>query len=94
MAASTQNQALSALLFLYRQVLKIDLSRSSAVAPAGRPLRLPAVFTRGEAQQVLAQLKGGYLLMGQRLYGSGLRLLKCLRLRVKDPDFARLQITV
>jgi integron integrase len=93
-AASTQNQALSALLFLYGQVLDIELPRLAGIAPARRPHRLPAVFTREEAQGVIAHLKGDYALMARLLYGSGLRLLECPRLRVKDIDFARLQITV
>ena len=93
-AASTQNQALSALLFLYGQVLEIELPRLSGIAPARRSLRLPVVFTKEEARLVLAQLKGDYALMARLLYGSGLRLLECLRLRVKDIDFSRLQITV
>jgi integron integrase len=93
-AASTQNQALSALLFLYGQVLDIELPRLAGIAPARRPHRLPAVFTREEARGVIAHLKGDYALMARLLYGSGLRLLECLRLRVKDIDFARLQITV
>ena len=93
-AASTQNQALSALLFLYGQVLEIELPRLSGIAPARRSQRLPSVFTKAEAQNVIAHLKGDYSLMARLLYGSGLRLLECLRLRVKDIDFARLQITV
>jgi integrase len=88
-AASTQNQALSALLFLYGQVLDIELPRLAGIAPARRPHRLPAVFTREEARGVIAHLKGDYALMARLLYGSGLRLLECLRLRVKDIDFAR-----
>ena len=93
-AASTQNQALSALLFLYGQVLEIELPLVAGVTPARRPQRLPAVFTKEEAQRVIAHLKGDYALMARLLYGAGLRLLECLRLRVKDVDFARLQITV
>lgn len=92
-SASTQNQALCALLFLYQQVLEqklefIDLER------AKRPPKIPVVFTRAEARAVLAQLKGDYRLMAHLLYGSGLRLLECLRLRVKDIDFGYRQITV
>ena len=92
-SASTQNQALCALLFLYQQVLEqklefIDLER------AKRPPKIPVVFTRAEARAVLAHLKGDYRLMAQLLYGSGLRLLECLRLRVKDIDFGYRQITV
>lgn len=92
-SASTQNQALCALLFLYQQVLEqklefIDLQR------AKRPPKIPVVFTRAEARAVLAHLKGDYGLMAHLLYGSGLRLLECLRLRVKDIDFGYRQITV
>lgn len=92
-AASTQNQALSALLFLYQQVLQtklgfIDLNR------ARRAPKIPLVFSPAEARTVLAHLKGDYRLMSHLLYGSGLRLLECLRLRVKDVDFAYRQITV
>ena len=92
-AAATQNQAFSALLFLYQQVLEqklefIDLQR------AKRPPKIPVVFTRAEARAVLARLKGDYRLMAHLLYGSGLRLLECLRLRVKDIDFGYRQITV
>jgi integron integrase len=92
-SASTQNQALCALLFLYQQVLEqklefIDLQR------AKRPPKIPVVFTRAEARAVLAHLKGDYRLMAHLLYGSGLRLLECLRLRVKDIDFGYRQITV
>lgn len=93
-AASTQNQALSALLFLYGQVLEIELPRLDGIAPARRPRRLPAVFSKAEARAVLAHLPGDYRLMGLLLYGAGLRLLECLRLRAKDVDFARGQITV
>jgi integron integrase len=92
-APSTQNQALCALLFLYREVLErkldfIDLER------AKRSPKIPVVFTRVEARAVLAHLKGDYRLMANLLYGSGLRLLECLRLRVKDIDFGYRQITV
>ena len=93
-AASTQNQALSALLFLYGQVLDIELPRLAGIAPARRPHRVPAVLTPKEAQGVIAHLHGDYALMARLLYGAGLRLLECLRLRVKDVDFARLQIIV
>ncbi len=93
-AASTQNQALSALLFLYRQVLEIDLPALAGTVPARRSRRLPTVFTPAEARRVIAHLKGDYALMAQLLYGSGLRLLECLRLRIKDLDLTRLQITV
>ena len=92
-AASTQNQALSALLFLYQQVLdrKLDFIDAQRVR---RPARLPVVLTRAEARAVLAHLRGDYRLIGHLLYGSGLRLLEALRLRVKDVDFGYNQITV
>src|SRR6266545_5944337 len=93
-AASTQNVALSALLFLYRDVLQLDLAPLDAIPRAQRPQRLPVVFTRAEVHALLAQLHGTYRLMAQLLYGSGLRLMECLRLRVKDLDFERATIIV
>ena len=93
-SASTQNQALAALLFLYREVLGIELANPDDVTPAKRPTRLPVVFTRLEAQQVLTRLDGEKRLMATLLYGSGMRLMECLRLRVKDIDFDYKQITV
>ncbi|MCS6850328.1 MAG: integron integrase [Gemmataceae bacterium] len=93
-SASTQNQALSALLFLYRKVLEVDPGRIAGVVRAVRPARLPVVLSRDEVQRVLAELSGTYRLIGFLLYGSGLRLLECLRLRVKDIDFALNQIVV
>ena len=92
-AASTQNQALSALLFLYQQVLDRKLEFIN-VERVSRPPKLPVVFTRAEARAVLAHLKDDYRVMAHLLYGSGLRLLECLRLRVKDIDFGYRQITV
>ena len=93
-AASTQNQALSALLFLYQQVLERKLDFLENVERVKRPPKVPVVFTRAEARAVLDRLKAPYRLMGELLYGSGLRLLECLRLRVKDIDFGYGQITV
>ncbi len=93
-AASTQNQAFSALLFLYQQVLERRLEYVAGVERVSRPPKLPVVLTRPEARAVLANLKGDYRLMAHLLYGSGLRLLECLRLRVKDVDFGYRQITV
>ena len=93
-AASTQSEALSALLFLYREVLEIKLEWVEGVVRAKRPARLPVVFTREEARAVLDRLDGTKWLMAGLLYGSGLRLMECVRLRVKDVDFARNQITV
>ena len=93
-AASTQNQALSALLFLYREVLGVELPWLDDVVRAKRPLRLPVVLTRDEVRAVLQRLDGVPRLMAILLYGAGLRLLECCRLRVKDVDFATNQITV
>ena len=93
-AASTQNQALSALLFLYREVLGVELPWLDDVVRAKRPLHLPVVLTRDEIRAVLQRLDGVPRLMAVLLYGAGLRLLECCRLRVKDVDFASNQITV
>jgi integron integrase len=93
-AASTQNQALSALLFLFKQVLEVDAPDLGNVVRAKRPQRLPVVLTREEVQALLSCLKGTHWLMGVLLYGSGLRLLDCLRLRVKDVAFGRNEIVV
>ena len=93
-AASTQNQALSALLFLYRDVLGQDLPWLDDLVRARRPVRLPVVLTRDEVRAIIRQIHGAPRLMAILLYGSGLRLLECARLRVKDVDFARRQITV
>jgi integron integrase len=93
-AASTQNQALSALLFLYKEVLGIELPWMEDVTRAKRPRRLPTVLSRSEVQDLLAQLDGRPWLLCSLLYGTGLRLMECLRLRVKDVDFSRNEITV
>jgi integron integrase len=93
-SASTQNQALSAILFLYRQVLDIDLPWISGVVRARAPIRVPVVLTRREVQALLESLEGQAHLVGQLLYGSGLRLMEALRLRVKDVDFEYSQIVV
>lgn len=85
-AASTQNQALSAILFLYREVLRQPLENITAVRPQ-KPERLPTVLTRSEALRVINALTGVHQLMAKILYGSGLRLVECIRLRVKDIDF-------
>lgn len=92
-AASTQNQALAALLYLYRQVLRQPLEDVSPLR-AHKPRRLPAVLTKAEVLAVLEQLTGTHQLMARLLYGSGLRLMECVRLRIKDIDFARQQILV
>lgn len=93
-AASTQNQALSALLFLYRDVLAIELDLRIDAVRAKKPTRLPAVLSSEEVQAVLRCLSGTHALMAQILYGSGLRLMECVRLRVKDLDFVHRQIVV
>jgi len=93
-AASTQNQARCAVLFLYHEVLGKELEALPDIEPAQRPQRLPTVLTRDEVRAVLAQLRGTYSLMAQLLYGSGVRLMECIRLRVKDLDFAQQQLVV
>jgi integron integrase len=93
-SVSTQNQAFSALLFLYREVLKQEISGLDEIVRAKRSPRIPLVLSRGEVAAVLQHLKGPPRLMATLMYGSGLRLLECARLRVKDVDFARREITV
>lgn len=93
-AAGTQNQALAALLFLYREVLDVDLEWMDNMVRAKRPRRLPLVLTRDEVRRWLAQLEGRDWLMAGLLYGSGMRLMECLRLRVKDVDFQRFDIAI
>jgi integron integrase len=92
-SASTQNQALAAMLFLYDAVLGRPLDELRCVR-ANRPRRLPVVLTRDEVREVLARLDGTNALVGRLLYGTGMRLLECLRLRVKDIDFGLNQIVV
>lgn len=93
-AASTQNQALNAILFLYRDALKITLPWLSDVQRAKKPQHLPVVFTREEIKALFAQLQGTLWLMAGLTYGGGLRLLECLRLRVKDIDFDYKQLVI
>jgi integron integrase len=93
-AASTQNQALNALVFLYREVLGLDAPVLGEIVRARRPRRLPVVLTRDEVRALLAQLHGVAWLVAALLYGSGLRLLECLTLRVKDVDFEGAEIRV
>jgi integron integrase len=93
-SAATQTQALNALLFLYRRVLDVELPWLHSVVRAKRPVRLPVVLTPDEVAAVLASLRGVHWLIGALLYGSGLRLMECLRLRVKDVDLAARQLTV
>lgn len=94
-SASTQNQAISAILFLYRNVLQMELDESQIlpIRPT-KPRRVPTVLSRDEAKRVIANMSGVYKLMTQIMYGSGLRLMEVLRLRVKDLDFANRQIIV
>ena len=92
-AASTQNQALSAILFLYREVLQKEIE-PILLSGAKRPERLPTVLPREEVLRVIAQLSGTHKLMAKLLYGSGLRLMECLRLRIQDVDFECKTITV
>jgi integron integrase len=93
-AASTQNQAFSALLFLYQEVLKKRLPWIDNIVRASRPKKVPVVFTQEEARQVLSRMTGTPRLMAHLLYGSGLRVMECVRLRVKDVDLGYLQITL
>jgi integron integrase len=93
-AASTQNQAFSALLFLYRHVLNQDLEMRVDAVRAKKPQRLPTVMTRTETRRVIAGLSSTHQLIAKLLYGSGLRLMECLRLRVKDLDFAQHHLVV
>ncbi|MDQ2695160.1 MAG: integron integrase [Pseudomonadota bacterium] len=93
-AASTQNQALCAILFLYKEVLDTPVEWLDGVTRARKPARLPVVLTPDEVRAILARLDGSRWLMAALLYGSGLRLMECLRLRVKDLEFSRREITV
>jgi integron integrase len=93
-SASTQNQALSAILFLYREVLGTELPWMDDIRRAKRPQRLPVVLDRSETTALLAEMDGVTWLMANLLYGSGLRLMECIRLRVKDVDFLRHEIVV
>ena len=93
-AASTQNQAKSALLFLYREVLEAELSWLDNVERAKAPKRLPVVLTREEVHGVLVRLSGTHWLIASLLYGAGLRIMEGLRLRVKDVEFSRKEILV
>ncbi len=93
-AASTQNQALNALVFFYGQALEQPLGDLGSFIRAKRPQRLPVVLTRGEVLRLLDRLEGTHQLLASLLYGTGMRLMECLRLRVKDVDFAYRQIVV
>lgn len=93
-SSSTQNQALNGILFLYGQVLGKDIGLLDGVARAKRPARLPVVLTREEVSRALGCMTGAPRLMAMLLYGAGLRLMECCRLRVKDVDFSQNQIVV
>ena len=93
-SASTQNQALAAILFLYKRALKMNFPELDGLVRAQRPARLPVVMTRVEVRAVLAHLSGVPALMARLMYGSGLRVLECCRLRVKDVDLTRREIQV
>ncbi|MEK7214651.1 MAG: integron integrase, partial [Chloroflexota bacterium] len=93
-SASTQNQALNALLFFYQQALGKEIGLVSGVVRAKRPLRLPVVLSREEVAAVISRISGPPQLMAALLYGAGLRLMECCRLRVKDIDFSLNQITI
>src|SRR4030042_5347880 len=91
-SASTQNQAFNALLFLYRHILHKEVDDLTSVARAKRKVNLPTVLSRYEVKKLLSFLDGTHLLMAQLMYGCGLRLMECLRLRIKDVDFEQHQI--
>ncbi len=93
-SASTQNQALAAILFLYRHVLGIELPWLNDVVRAKRPVRIPVVFTRDEVRRLLAPLEGTVWLMASLIYGAGLRVSECVHLRTKDVDFHYCQLIV
>lgn len=94
-AASTQNQALNARVFLYREVLRVEPGDLGLFERAKRPAKLPVVLTRNECRRILSAIKPGTLsLMARLLYGTGMRLMECLRLRVKDVDFEMNQIVI
>ena len=93
-ASSTQNQALNALVFLYKEVLKLEIADFSEFKKAKRPAKIPLVLNEIEIDKLFQNLDGVYYLIAKLLYGSGLRLLEALRLRVKDIDFTYKEITV
>lgn len=93
-SASTHNQALSAILFLYREVLAIDLPWLNGIHRPSRPPRIPSVLTQDEVAGILAHMEGVIALLARLLYGTGMRLMEGMRLRIKDVDFVRLVIIV
>src|SRR5207249_12212202 len=93
-SASTQNQAKSAILFLYKEVFGVELPWLEGIQSAKRPVRLPVILTTGEVQRVLRHLYGVHHMIGRLLYGTGMRILEAMRLRIKDIEFARREIVV
>ncbi len=93
-AASTQRQALNAIVFLYRDVLQNPLDRSIAPIRAKRKRHPPTVLTEDEVERVLSQMKGTHLLMAKLIYGTGIRLMECIRLRIQDVDFGQRQLFI
>ena len=93
-SASTQNQALSAILFLYKEVLRTEIGWLNDVVRAKRPIRLPVVLTRREVMSVLREMRGTPELMASLMYGTGMRLMECSQLRVKEVDFEKSSVTV
>ncbi len=93
-ASSTQNQAFNAIVFLYKNVLNIHLGNLGFMERAKKPQRLPVVMTKTEVSRVLSAMSGTHALMGKLLYGCGLRLMECVRLRVKDVEFEASRIIV
>lgn len=93
-AASTHQQALSALLFLYREVLGVDLPWLTDLERPKKPVRKPVVLSRAEVERMLNLMEGTHALMARLLYGTGMRLMECVRLRVKDVDFERGELTI
>lgn len=93
-SASTQRQALAAILFLYKEVLGMDLPWLEGITRAKERVRVPVVLSKAEVSRLLTVLEGVHALMARLMYGSGMRLMECLRLRVKDVDFDRMELTV
>lgn len=93
-ASSTQNQALAALLFLYKEVLEVELPWMDDIQRSKRPKRLPTVLTRAEVTALLSHIPDRYSLMARLIYGSGMRLMECQRLRIKDIDLTRREIII
>ncbi|MCJ8347520.1 integron integrase, partial [bacterium] len=93
-AATTQNQALSAILFLYKEVLKMDLDWVKGIKRAKKPAKLPVVFSVNEMKSIISHMTGEHLLASRLLYGSGLRLMECIRLRITDIDFEYKRVCV